>query len=441
MLRDRSSSKRQDQYAVRLQPALHSRTQSWLSMVEVTQRDPLCRFYTRPLIGDLLVDLMPRRPRPRRLIDLGAGAGILSDAATRRWGRTDIITVDVDGTCALGLQARLRSARRQHVHHTLDALDPDLPEIVSTGGAIDAAICNPPYLKPEWRPGFERVLSEAGLEAAFASPTDVTAEALFLAQAVRLTSRGGSVGLIVPDGLITGLKTANLRRVLLSEHRIDSVVQLPRSSFKDADAQAFILIFGNYAKRAKKVKLLRFDPPTGLSQPIYVGAEEAEHRLDYDFHAVAGTPAHTTLRNIGAQVDRGGINATVARGAGLHVFHTSHFDPATGGRLNLPEGPIPGPVGNLPVIVAEPGDILIARVDRNLHRKVAMVETGRAAITDCVYRVRVPEPLREPCFAALRAEDGAKLLAAAARGVGARHLSKVELMDLAFLPEHEAARW
>jgi len=404
-------------------------------MIDVAPRDPLCRFYTLPHIGDLLVNLMRRQP-PRRLVDLGAGAGTLSYAASRRWVGTDIVTVDVDSGCVLGLQERLQSDHRRHVHHTHDALDPDLPRIISVGGAIDAAICNPPYIRPDWRPGFERVLEEAGLTDAFASPSDVTAEALFLAQAVRLTSRGGSIGLIVPDGLITGFKMADLRRSLLAQHRIDSVVQLPRRSFKDADVQAFILIFSNYARRVNKIKLMRFDHSIGLSEPIYIDQAKAEHRLDYEFHSVGGSSTYEceTLEGIGATINRGTINATMARLAGMHIFHTCDFDQSTGGEIYVSDKPIPTLPGNAPIIVAEPGDILIARVGRNLHTKVAMVAEGRVAISDCVYRIRVPRTLIEATFAALRSEDGARRLAAATRGVGARHLCKAELTSLALIP-------
>jgi type I restriction enzyme M protein len=410
-------------------------------MTEVAYRDPLCRFYTLPHIGDLLVSLMATRPTPRRLVDLGAGAGILSDAATRRWGQAEIVTVDMDSACAPDLRARFRRDRIQHVHHTHDALDPDLPQIVSASGTIDAAVCNPPYIRPEWRPGFERVLEEAGLADAFASTADVTAEALFLAQAVRLTNRGGSIGLIVPDGLITGLKTVDLRRLLLEKHRINAVVQLPRGSFKDTDAQAFILVFGNYVRRAPKVKLMRFDNLLGLSQPVVIDQQAAEHRLDYEFHAIAaGDTAYLSLSKIGAQITRGNINATWARSAGIGLFHTTDFNSSSSGRLSFPDAPLPTILSTRPAIVAEPSDILIARVDRRLHKKVSIVIAGRALISDCVHRVRVPENLVEPVYSALRSEEGARRLAAATRGVGARHLCKAELLDLAFLPEHEMSR-
>ena len=72
----------------------------------------------------------------------------------------------------------------------------------------------------------------------------------------------------------------------------------------------------------------------------------------------------------------------------------------------------------------------MARVDRNLHAKVAMVGHGRAAVTDCVYRVRVPVDVRASVFEALRSPVGMASLLAATKGVSARLLGKADLLDL-----------
>lgn len=80
--------------------------------------------------------------------------------------------------------------------------------------------------------------------------------------------------------------------------------------------------------------------------------------------------------------------------------------------------------------IAEPGDILVARVDRALHEKVCFVASGRAAITDCVYRVRVLPEWRPRVLAALTSPAGRQALSALARGVGPRMLNREDLLDL-----------
>lgn len=72
----------------------------------------------------------------------------------------------------------------------------------------------------------------------------------------------------------------------------------------------------------------------------------------------------------------------------------------------------------------------MARVDRNLHEKVAMVGSGRAAVTDCIYRVRVSAEVRASVFGALRSPVGIASLLAATKGVSARLLGRADLFDL-----------
>lgn len=407
-----------------------------MTLETVASQDPLCRFYTHPHVSDLLVRLISGNA-PRRVLDLGAGAGILSHAAARRWRRAEIITVDVDEECGPSLRARLSNSQKQHFHHVHDALDPDLPRIVSGAGAIDMAICNPPYIRPEWNSGFEQVLEEAGLSHAFGSKADIFSDTLFLAQNIRLTTHGGRIGLIVPDGLITGRNATRLRQTLIKKHRIDAVVQLPRWSFRDTEAQAFILIFSNGRRPNSRIRLMRFDRSSGLSEPLLIDRSEAIHRLDYNFHRKHTEDGeYLTLGALGSEIQRGSINATEARARRIRIFHTSDFHSQVHeGRLSLDESYVEDPQKK--TIAAQPGDILMARVDRNLQNKIAVVVSGRAIISDCVYRIRVPAGMRERVIMALRSEEGMQRIVSASRGVGARHIGKAELLTLPIVPNIE----
>jgi type I restriction enzyme M protein len=286
-------------------------------------------------------------------------------------------------------------------------------------------------MRPTWRPGFERLLAEAGLADAYSSIIDVNTEDLFLAQTLRLTRGGGRIGVIVPDGTISGRRSEGLRRKLLHAHRIDRVVQLPRGSFQDTDAQAFILVLTKGIRPNKTVRLLRFDPLTGLSPPLSVDLECAQTRLDYDYHfARVQRPTFLgkLLSSIVTDVRRGSLTSSEIKNANFPVFHTNGFnhldsDIHLSGRFKAshPE--------DFPA-TAEPGDILIARVDRKLHLKVGIVSSGRAVISDCVWRVRVPSRYRNIVLAALRSPTGIAYLNSVARGVSARILTKSDLLAM-----------
>lgn len=389
----------------------------------------LARFYTRSQIGRLLIETMTGNS-PRSLLDLGAGAGVLSRAAMEQWGDTEYVTVDIDASASGPLHDQFKIiAPGVHVHHVHDVLDVDLPDRILQGRTFDASISNPPYLRPLWKPEFEQILERAGLSDAIISKSDVSADVLFIAQSVRTTARGGTIGLIIPDGIITGRQYSDLRSALFQQHSLRTVVQLPRGSFHGTEAQAFILVFRNRVPGTGSVALQRLTADGELSDKLFVDLQAAKRRLDYEFHnAGLGQRGGTTLESLAASVRRGSINATAARRSGTSVFHTSDFCTATGGRLVLPE-----PVGaSSTAIVAGPGDILLARVDRSLHSKVAYVEKGGMALSDCVYRIRCQPDDAEMVFRAMHSAQGARLLAAASRGIGARLLSKSELLGISF---------
>lgn len=380
--------------------------------------DPLCRFYSQPHIGDLLVQAMPEVD-VGSIIDLGAGGGVLSDAASRRWSKAAVTTVDIDADCAVARRALDTSGRRRH--YVLDALDPDISAKVTRAGLFDAALCNPPFKKVEWRNGYERLLEEAGLEDSFSCQGDVTAEALFLAQNIRIVRPGGCIGLIVPDSFASGMKASKLRNNLARSHAISAVIQLPKGSFLRTEANSYLLVFENKVPPGSKIRLHRFTVEQGLSHPIEIDAELAERRLDYVFHSVEHTARQTTLRTLAAQIFRGSLSAKEGRAAEHFVFHTTDFANAEDGVFDGPDTPVTGQS-------ALPGDILLARVDRDLESKIAMVRTGGFAVSDCVYVIRVAPQYRERVYRALRSASGREKLRSASRGLGARQLSKAELL-------------
>jgi len=262
------------------------------------------------------------------------------------------------------------------------------------------------------------------------STADVTAEILFLAQNLCLLKDGGTVALIAPDGMLTGWRTALFRRSLLSKHRVDCVIQLPRHSFHDTEARCFVLFLRKKGGPTDCVKLLRYDTASGLSEPLFINSEKAEQRMDYDYHSEQSAHGEQvlTLCQLGADIKRGSISTVEARNADFPIFHTIHYRMAEGGQLNL--APLLSRLPKKRLVIAEPGDILMARIDRNLHHKVAMVASGQAALTDCVYRVRLPAKVRDAAFKALSSSEGAAKLRAVSKGVRARLLGKADLLDL-----------
>jgi type I restriction enzyme M protein len=381
------------------------------------------RFYTKAAIGDVLIESI--RSRPKRVIDLGSGGGSLASAALRKWRPSEIITVDIDRNA----QTKLMRGRN-HVHVVADVLDFDLPQLLPSRALFDAAICNPPYIMPAWKPGFQTILEDAGLSAVLHGSPLLGADVLFLAQNLRLTKAGGSIGLIVPDGIVTGRRLCRLRQELMSAHSIESVIQLPRGCFKSTDAQAFIMVLTKSRKQIPMIALRRLDSAGALSEPVLVDPDRATERCDYAYHAVPRSPAKGTftLKDAGAEITRGSMHSGEAKRSGQSYLHTTHL-PCTGPRrLRFAVEQPRLSCGSLTTAAA--GDILVARIGRKLHLQVAWVAAGKIAITDCIFRVRVPKPWRARVFRAMTSRHGAAALKAAARGVGARLVTKDDLLRM-----------
>ena len=151
--------------------------------------------------------------------------------------------------------------------------------------------------------------------------------------------------------------------------------------------------------------------------------------MDYDFHASSSDAEQDSfcLQGLRAEVRRGTFSTAQRKSLPESIFHTTDFKAFQCGRVEFSEAPLPN---TEKAVVAEAGDILMARVDRSLHQKIAIVTKGRAAITDCVYRVRLPREHQERVFNALRSAHGERALLSATKGVSARLLGKAALLSL-----------
>jgi type I restriction enzyme M protein len=151
---------------------------------------------------------------------------------------------------------------RDHNHLHADVFNSDLPTILGNSTehrSFDVAVCNPPYFVPQWRNDFKEILGEAGLLPAFHASTELPAEVIFMAQNLRLLESGGQIGIIVPDGLISGRKMECFRRLLTTTFHIEMVVQLPVNVFRKAEATTFLLILEKAQARTETLALRKLN--------------------------------------------------------------------------------------------------------------------------------------------------------------------------------------
>lgn len=400
-----------------------------------SKSDRLGRYYTNDDVSDVLVAQITAA-RPKHVLDLGAGAGSLSLAAMGKWKQAKFVTVDVDDSAAsvLGTLARGRQ-RTRHQHVQADALRSDLPEVLSQiATPMDVGICNPPFIIPRWRKGFGEILEDTGFSSCLPVLSSVDAAVLFLAQNLRLLRDGGTLGIILPDTLVSASRYQAFRQELLRRYCVERVVRLPRGSFLNTDALAHIVVVKKRRPVSNFVSLGKLNGSTGyIDHELLVPHTDAIKRLDFEYHAttsVSSCSGTRPLSDIVEEVRRGRYSSAEIKDLDFPIFHTTDMDTSLSGTwCNLQrfgkKSDSPRPSNS---VIARPGDILLARVGRNLEAKVLGVGSGFPILSDCVIKLRVKKAWRDNVLRRLTSPYGVSWLTSRAYGVGARQLTQADLL-------------
>jgi type I restriction enzyme M protein len=389
-------------------------------------RDYLGRYYTKNPVSSLLVSMMDTY-KAGNILDLGSGQGSLSIAASERWRKAKIFSLDIEE----------QQYFDNRVHHTGDALNYDLPkELKDLKGSIDLAVCNPPYLKAKWRNDFTKVADETGLSRYLSVTKTCPAELIFLAQMIRMLKCGGEAGIILPDGIFTSHKFSTFRDFLISEHCVKKIVELPFNTFKKTEAKTHILIFnkGGCAKSPEKLELRSLLPNGKISLPVHISKSAAIERMDYSYHS-KNLPAVSILGKSTAQIAE---IASIYRGkhcsaeiktmshCTIHttdIPHCSH-DYRLGGTAKMLD------LEKIGFVIARPGDVLISRVGRNLHKKMIYIKSGYAVTSDCLFIIRSTPRQGRSIYDHLCSDEGQAHISNLAYGVAARQISMKQILKI-----------
>lgn len=390
--------------------------------------DPLGRYYTHDSIANLLVETMGNHS-PGLALDLGAGDGALVRQASAVWKQTQFITVDIDKNA--GSVKLSTSGNNNFKHYVADALGKNLSKrlAIKLGGA-DAALCNPPYIRPSWKKHFGEILEEAGLSHVLPKMSDAPSDLLFIAQNLRFLRSGGHLGLILPDGIIAGERFQAFRETLARKHKIERVIELPRRIFKGTDAKAHIVVLAKDSGGSSSIQIQRVESDGALSSSIALSYDLAKLRLDYSHYVTKDRHDDESLaiRDVAILAARGNCSSAQRRGMSVPVFHTTEFNASGTVPSNFVLKKQDSSVAT--GLVAIPGDILIARVGRNLEGKVCLVRKGYVILSDCIFALRVLPAYREQVFSFLTSQAGRDALASASHGVAARFITTEALLNI-----------
>ncbi|MBA0172638.1 N-6 DNA methylase [Pectobacterium versatile] len=390
-----------------------------------TQRDKLGRYYTECNISDFLVSQMSTK-NAINIIDLAAGAGSLTIAASSRWKNAEIFSLDIEER----MYGKITS---NQTHIIADGLTHSFPDNLSKyEGNFDVAVCNPPFIRPEWRDDFKKIILEIGAEKYFSITQKPTSELIFLSQIIRMLKDGGEAGVILPDGIFTSKKYSGVRSFLLNEHSVRKVIELPRKVFKRTEAKTHILIFNkkSSSNNNEEIELSSIDVEGKTSLSIFIKKEEAISRMDYSFYEKTNKEKKYLDELPNLYIKRGRFSSKELSHEVIHTTQIKEFQEnivlSCDSTLLLK---------NKKSTLAQPGDILMARVGRNFHKKIVYVNKGYAHISDCLFIIRLPEPENHKLFQFLRSSAGQEELKRTSCGVAAKHITIAALKKINILGE------
>jgi type I restriction-modification system DNA methylase subunit len=386
----------------------------------------LNQYYTENKYGDFLVQNLSIAS-PQVALDIGFGAGDLLHAAKRRWEEISLVGIDID-------KSNVHQAKSSRLIKALElsGFEPSLPKIINDRfGAIDLLISNPPFFSCDLDFKNKEILKAIGMMECLSNKLKkVPAELIFLAQNLRLLTKFGEIGIIVPAGLISGQKWKPIREFLLCNYQITNVIQLPTNSFKKTDAQTFIMTLKHKMSSNENV------PLSHISQKSIIGVDliNARERVDYSYYQEISTL--TTTKKLFES------DFTIYRGNKSHK-ELSILAPGHIHTTNMPNISTEKDIGFYPFEKTQnvqAGDILIARVGRRCLGRVMRVQKGRAPISDCIIAITPKnKSIGQKIWKKLSSQKCRHYLFNASLGVGAKYITYKIITDY-LTNKHETSK-
>jgi hypothetical protein len=384
--------------------------------------DRLGQVFTPPCIAALLADSIPMDPNQAiRIIDLGAGDGVLANALLNKYKYATATLVEVDADYVRRLKS-IASSRVSVIH--ADALGnqwviPSIPNLI---------VSNPPYNMFQTPPELKAAIGHSGLAIPF-SRDWVRGDVAFMARAWGIASLGAKLGLIIASPIIRNANYRPMRAHLIRELRGLCITRLNEFTFQKVEVSAFLLTGERAVRRNRNVLLRKVSVDGFVLDEIEVSHDKAIMSLDIEYHlalrrmGLDGKSVSETLESIGTVITRGSKSQREFEKLGLAAFHTSDF-PKVAGDVVLSGQTYDD------FHVAKPGDILIPRVGSRCLVRQARVRDSHGLFTDCIYRLTVSRRAWARVWETLNSSFGAEWRIANASGSCAKHLPLHTLLSM-----------
>lgn len=373
----------------------------------------MAQYYTSVEISDLLVKQLGSLS-PSNILDIGCGDSNLLVAAGARWKKANLFGIDIDPV----------NISKTHNKLTLlsgDGFDPNLyHKIIETCGEIDLSVSNPPYLSIDYTKKEKHILSLAGFDKIIGQNIRfIPSELVFLAQNLRVMKPNAELAIILPAGLISGVKWQTFRDFILNEFDIQACIQLPQNAFKKTEASTFALILKKAPAQNKKIKISNINS----SIKYDISREDAIKRMDYQYYSQPYYNVHLGLSSADdIEIFRGNLSNKQLRESGLDYIHTQDLS------IGFNEISRNNQIESSPMKYAVKGDILIARVGTRCIGRVSYLKKGKLPISDCVFVIRTKNS--NALWNSIKSSQLTDFLKFSALGVGAKYITIEMLKEI-----------
>ncbi|SKB59766.1 type I restriction enzyme M protein [Parapedobacter luteus] len=383
--------------------------------------DILGRYYTNHIFSKLLVDNLSIS-NPKNIVELGVGDGALFRAAFERWSSASFYVTDIDDSSI----QRMRSEFPNVKSFQLDTIKENIIERLNISDSIDIAICNPPYLKVSPTPDILTIFEKAQLHEC-KGLRKITSDILFLAKNLEILGREGELGIILPDGLITGKEFISLRSSLLAAHNVKAVIQLPENIFKKTEALTHIVIIEKGSSTSSFVPVFLSNKLGEIVDQIDINQDTLVERMDYKYNkwkkANRFNKGQICLKNLKPIIKRGNKTHKELKELKIKYLHSTNL-PNLSANLDLGDEEGKSLDG---LVCAEAGDIIISRVGK--IGKIAKIKSGKLPISDCLLKITLPDIQASALWKSLTSKEGQEWLKANSHGVCAKVISLSDLMN------------
>lgn len=370
------------------------------------------QYYTTESLGDFLLNSIPQNIKYENIIDLSAGEGALLNSASVKFKDALIVGFDID-------EQNVKILKDKYISHLTDS--------TTLSCYQQAKIYSKEYCLVLGNPPFKSIKTNKYIKDLFGSfslkltSKTVRAEVVFILQSIKLLKQNGVLAFIVPDGIITNKCFTDLRKLLCSKYNLVSVCEIPESSFIGTEARTHIIVL----KKAKPCDTVIIKSFVMDSQEIQIPNDSFCFRGDYRYNSKPQHINTVPMEELCYVIKRGKYNGN-SQPTKLPIIHTTSMN-----GINTLFDMGAEHIKDSLHTIAGPGDIVLARVGTRVLGRFGIVKKGHYIISDCVFLIKpLNEKNRNLIINTLNSDFGRKWIGAAAKGVGALHLTIQEIKKI-----------